>query len=132
MKELIGVTLAGVPIFSGTSTFGADAFIPPKSVNAPSLDQCMGSSSTFYHYHSFSPCILNTTLKTGQYSSLILEKQVDKFIEYIEQSMTPNLRRLIPIGIARDGHLIYGPYNNEGDLWRPCDVDVCNGRIING
>lgn len=46
--------------------------------------------------------------------------------------MGPNLKRLIPIGIARDGHLIYGPYNSNGLLWKPCDVDLCNGRIING
>ena len=46
--------------------------------------------------------------------------------------MSSNLRTLIPVGVARDGHLIYGPYQKNGMLWQPCDVDVCNGRIING
>jgi hypothetical protein len=38
----------------------------------------------------------------------------------------------MPIGIARDGHKIYGPYDSNGDLWDPCDVDVCNGLTIDG
>jgi hypothetical protein len=25
-----------------------------------------------------------------------------------------------------------GPYNATGNLWQPCDVDVCNGVIMNG
>ncbi len=35
---------------------------------------------------------------------------------------------MIPIGLARDGRVIYGPYNSKGQLWQPCDVDICNGR----
>ncbi len=35
---------------------------------------------------------------------------------------------MIPIGIARDGRVIYGPYKSNGFLWQPCDVDICNGR----
>jgi len=36
-----------------------------------------------------------------------------------------------PIGLARDGHLIMGPYkNSEGDLWTCEDRDVCNGAFV--
>ena len=31
-----------------------------------------------------------------------------------------------------DGHMIYGPFDSNGDLWQATDVDVCNGRLING
>jgi hypothetical protein len=31
------------------------------------------------------------------------------------------------IGIAKDGHPIYGPYNENGELWGCIDVDYCNG-----
>ena len=31
------------------------------------------------------------------------------------------------IGLARDGHLVYGPYNSEGKFWNCHDHDVCNG-----
>ena len=34
------------------------------------------------------------------------------------------------LGVAWDGHAIYGPYDDAGNLWQPCDVDVCNGRFF--
>ncbi len=34
----------------------------------------------------------------------------------------------MPIGTAKDGRLIYGPFKADGTLWQPCDVDICNGR----
>ena len=36
------------------------------------------------------------------------------------------------MGIAKDGHLIVGPFDDNGNAWQPCDVDVCNGKIIDG
>ena len=36
------------------------------------------------------------------------------------------------VGLARDGHIIMGPYNENGELW-DCttdDIDVCNGRFF--
>lgn len=35
-----------------------------------------------------------------------------------------------PLGIARDGHIIVGPYNEEGELWGCDDIDVCNGAWL--
>jgi hypothetical protein len=32
-----------------------------------------------------------------------------------------------PIGVSKDGRVIYGPYKVDGTPWQPCDVDVCNG-----
>lgn len=40
-------------------------------------------------------------------------------------------KTLTPIGISKDGHIIYGPYDASGNLWKACDVDVCNGLLIN-
>lgn len=34
------------------------------------------------------------------------------------------------IGIALDGHAIYGPYNADHELWTCEDHDVCNGRFF--
>ena len=33
-------------------------------------------------------------------------------------------------GIARDGHVIYGPYNGDGEVWACEDLDVCNGFFV--
>ena len=34
------------------------------------------------------------------------------------------------IGIAKDGHVIYGPYNKDGELWSCTDTDYCNGFFL--
>lgn len=31
------------------------------------------------------------------------------------------------VGIAKDGHPIYGPYNASGEAWTCSERDVCNG-----
>ena len=41
-------------------------------------------------------------------------------------------RTLYPIGLAKDGHLVWGPYKEDGNTWASCDVDVCNGNTIRG
>jgi hypothetical protein len=33
-------------------------------------------------------------------------------------------------GIAKDGHVIYGPYNAKGELWSCYDHDSCNGFFL--
>ena len=33
-------------------------------------------------------------------------------------------------GIARDGHLVKGPYNIRGETWKCSDYDACNGRFF--
>ena len=33
-------------------------------------------------------------------------------------------------GIAKDGHAIYGPYNEFGEIWTCDDVDFCNGFYL--
>lgn len=35
------------------------------------------------------------------------------------------------MGIARDGHIIVGPYNSDGEVWGCDDVDICNGVFLN-
>lgn len=35
-----------------------------------------------------------------------------------------------PIGIALDGHIIVGPYNDDGELYVCADLDVCNGTFL--
>jgi len=33
-------------------------------------------------------------------------------------------------GIARDGHVIVGPYNAQGELWDCTQLDVCHGTFL--
>lgn len=34
------------------------------------------------------------------------------------------------VGVARDGHPIFGPYNADGELWACDEHDVCNGTFL--
>ena len=34
------------------------------------------------------------------------------------------------MGLAKDGHLIVGPYNEDGELWSCDDHDICNGVFL--
>ena len=36
------------------------------------------------------------------------------------------------IGLARDGHIIVGPYNDDGYAWACDEHDVCNGAFVDG
>ena len=33
------------------------------------------------------------------------------------------------LGIAKDGHLLVGPWNDSGELWQCDQHDICNGRF---
>ena len=64
---IVGIALNGVPIYSGTSELGFDAFFPKsygKFVNPKRIetDLCLGSAEygNFYKYYGFSPCIFET------------------------------------------------------------------------
>ena len=37
---------------------------------------------------------------------------------------------MIDIGLARDGHVIKGPYNKDGELWGCDEIDICNGTFM--
>jgi hypothetical protein len=79
----------------------------------------------------FSPCILEQISQVAASCSSNAECKQD-IIDYSLKLISSDHKGLIPIGLAKDGRIIYGPYNEKGKLWQACDVDVCNGRVING
>ena len=98
------------------------------------LDVCLSHPSPFgqYHYHAWSPC-LKTSWSGSTTDAPALCKDTDgctlenlsQFIldaGYYDSSNNGGI-----IGIAKDGHLLVGPYNNQGDLWSCGDFDICNG-----
>lgn len=90
----VGILLSGVLLFSSFDAEGRDA------VAHEVQDQCDGhpQESGYYHYHSLSPCIPDTS--TGQ-SALM--------------------------GYAFDGFGIYGPYGADGKELTNADLDECHG-----
>eukprot|EP00347_Sterkiella_histriomuscorum_P018009 403347133 len=140
-KNIVGIAINGVPIYTGSSEYDNDAFFPASyGVNSvpPSLeiDTCLGSigSSKYYHYYSFSNCIFpssHSTLLTQSLCKNLQDCSSDP-MAYSIQFQEDKVQGALPIGIAKDGHMIVGPYKADGLLWQPCDVDLCNGAVVDG
>eukprot|EP00347_Sterkiella_histriomuscorum_P009381 403341427 len=141
-QRVVGITLNGIPLFQGTSELQYDAFFPksyglyrfPKTID---VDLCLGSSqySSFYHYYSYSPCIIGAAFKTNAKSALCQNVTTCKndLTTYMQSGLTPEYKSVQQvIGVAKDGHKILGPFKKGGVLWQPCDVDICNGVTQNG
>jgi hypothetical protein len=92
----VGIMLSGVVIFSAFDAEGRDA------VAHEVQDECDGhpQMSGFYHYHSLSDCIEDTS--TSGHSSLV--------------------------GYAFDGYGIYGYYGEDGSEVTNEDLDECHGH----
>ena len=92
----VGIMLSGVVIFSAFDAEGRDA------VAHEVQDECDGhpQMSGFYHYHSLSDCIEDTS--TSGHSSLV--------------------------GYAFDGYGIYGYYDEDGAEVTNDDLDECHGH----
>jgi hypothetical protein len=139
MGRVVGVALNGVAIYSGNSEYDYDAYFPKawggKQTDIVKIqpDLCLGSSmySEAYHYYMFSPCIYENDVKSlsGPCSSDV--NCTADIRTYSVMKIKHAQKSFMPIGIAKDGHIIYGPYSNNKVLWQPCDVDICNGLIIN-
>lgn len=85
-----------------------------------------------YHYHHWSNCIHDGPTTT------IPAACIDLGDDCSENALTWALNDGWAdtadfggmVGIAKDGHPIYGPYNEDGELWTCDDHDICNGRFF--
>ena len=103
------------------------------------LDECLSHPTPFgaYHYHMWSPCYK----KGNGYASTTVAPEMCKDHENcrkdpitfaINAAFTDTSTYGTIIGVTRDGHLVYGPYNADGELWTCEDHDICNGTFIDG
>jgi len=126
-----GIALTGGAIFNGLAGGNVDAV----ENELDTLDNCLmhASPTGEEHYHSLSPCIksgsiTSTTVKPGlcqETSDCINDGHAWSRTNW---SDTNNYGGVV--GIARDGHVIYGPYNADGEIWACEDHDVCNGFFL--
>lgn len=132
MATCSGIAITGGSIFNGLAGGNVDAV----ENEADTLDSCLSHASPTgeQHYHSLSPCAVasdytSTTVKPGH----CYDTDVDCLDDVNAWSRlgwdsTTNYGGVY--GIARDGHVIYGPYNGDGELWSCDDHDVCNGFFL--
>eukprot|EP00347_Sterkiella_histriomuscorum_P007900 403347132 len=142
LTDIIGISINGVPILRPLSEQNYDAFYPKaystySSPTSISPDGCLGNNdfSSYYHYYTFSPCIYSTEIKiaTTAFTCASDARCNNQKLAYqIKYFNTAASKIMFPIGLAKDGHIIYGPFKNDGTLWQPCEVDICNGIVIGG
>ena len=141
LVTVVGIALTGVAMLGPVSANEVDPLFPAvyeyvTSSNLTSaeemFDVCLGHPSTqdVYHYHAFVPCALNKSVAAAEACLNNAICDADPIL-YGEEAYT-SYKSLNPIGIAKDGHIIWGMYNSNGALWGDCDVDVCNGATIDG
>lgn len=80
---------------------------------------CLGDSATpnYYHYYSYSPCItaaFQNFMPEAKFCTEVLDCDRNEFDYAIKKVAT---KTLFPIGVALDGHVIYGPFKANGELW---------------
>lgn len=86
-----------------------------------------------FHYHSLSPAFAKTAKERGEPAVSYPGDTNDLIKGYFSTSDYSTSRKVV--GLAKDGHIIWGPYKKTGSrysLFEPCDVDVCNGIEVDG
>jgi hypothetical protein len=143
-----GVATSGVLIFNDVQLDNTDPFYPQRWVGSglnttllngntttdtsimDEIDKCLGvayNDTGIYHYHMMSPCLYDNTIPGGQCQTDSVCK--NNFTTYAVTGFDNN-KTLKAVGVAKDGRVIYGPYNPNGNLYGCGDVDMCNGRIM--
>ncbi|CDW90817.1 UNKNOWN [Stylonychia lemnae] len=135
--QIVGISRNGVFIFSGANENGYDSFFPQAyGVNQNPVknefDHCLGLQNTFntYRYVMFSPCMYDISLRKEAVPCILSPSCNASVIDHAQLYAPRQIKTVLPIGFAKDGRVIYGPYRQDGNLWQPCDVDVCNGRMF--
>jgi len=78
------------------------------------------------HYRTMSPCMTIPPTSNPPMCDDVDSCDDDPY-KYMYSVWTDKTNNGGVVGLARDGHVIVGPYNDDGELWNCDDHDVCNG-----
>jgi hypothetical protein len=122
-----GVSVDGVMIFSPDSANNVDPFYPPPSSSTEQVDSCLAHCQMFgvYHYHIGSGCMVNPP--SGSITACAGTTCISSIANYSISGFS-NYQTMTVIGIAKDGHVIYGPYLSANTRITS-GFDVCNGMF---
>ncbi|CAF1335310.1 unnamed protein product [Adineta steineri] len=123
-----GVAVDGVMMFTSDSANNYDPFFPPSGGTAETVDSCLAHCQTagIYHYHIATGCQVNPP--TGNITSCAAVSACNSNIATYSISSFSSYQTKTVIGVARDGHVIYGPYLSSGTRVTT-GFDVCNGMF---
>ena len=130
---IVGFSTDNVVIYNALSSSNSDILVSETKY----MDQCMlstTSSGNIIKYHTLSACYAGkgSTSKTPELAGdvtddlLNIQKATWAALKYTSKDL-PNEKI---IGLAKDGHVIVGPYNSNGELWTCDETDICNGVFL--
>ena len=132
--SMSGVAVDGVVHLSAISADGVDPFSPVAygTVTDPStvvenVDSCLAhpQSAGIFHYHRLSPC--SVTPVTGSITPCA--KAAGCTDDMAAHAFKEFPKQLTVVGLAKDGHTIYGPHLADGSEAGQAGLDVCNGAV---
>ena len=140
ISTAVGISLTGGYIYNALQGGNADAV----ENEGFSLDVCLShpTPTSDFHYHYWSPCLKKDKGFWSDTEAPPLCRDTDFCVSYPggftrnfskagqDKAYTPENWEDV-IGIAKDGHMIIGPYKEDGSIWG-CDRDVCNGAFVDG
>ena len=128
LNALAGVATDGVNILNVNSLNQVDPFYPTGNLPAEGADQCLShpAGNGEFHYHIASGCMVNPP--PGNLTNCSPEiNSLNNVAPYSIQTFSA-LKTLTVIGIAKDGHVIYGPYLSSTSQITS-GFDICNGMF---
>ena len=135
-----GIALSGMYIYNSLAAGNLDAV----EGEIKTLDACLCHPTPFgeIHYHYWSPCIKAGAgfadakvapalckdaagCTTGTPDFVRTGSSGGQDAAYKDTTNNGGM-----LGLARDGHIIVGPYNGSGSSWTCSEHDVCNGAFV--
>jgi hypothetical protein len=129
LNTLAGISIDNVAILNVNSLNNVDPFYPPAGYTAEMVDTCLAhpNMNGIYHYHMASGCAVSPP--TGNISACSASAACSSDIASFSLTLFPSsAKKLTVIGLAKDGHVIYGPYYLNGQL-TTTGIDICNGMF---
>ena len=125
---MAGVAVDGVIILNVNSMNQVDPFYPSGNFTREGADQCLShpTGQGEYHYHIASGCMVNPPSGNLVGCSPMIGC-ANNVANYSMQTFS-SYKNLTVIGIAKDGHVIYGPYLSSGERVTS-GFDICNGMF---
>eukprot|EP00743_Colponemidia_sp_Colp-15_P001826 GILK01001991.1.p1 GENE.GILK01001991.1~~GILK01001991.1.p1 ORF type:complete len:396 (+),score=20.40 GILK01001991.1:34-1221(+) len=130
-NTLFAVAIDGTSILNPNSANDVDPFYPsPTSVATEMVDSCLSHTqvSGIYHYHTMSSCQLSSNYPSGAINPCAGTAACNNQISSYMLSGFANQKNLTVLGLAKDGHVLFGPYLADGTQVTT-GLDVCNGRF---
>lgn len=131
LQTIAGISIDNVVILNVNSADNVDPFYPPAGFQQEGIDECLShpQASGVYHYHIGSHCAVSPP--SGNLSSCGNANEnncLSDVAAFMISKWPSSAKKLTVIGIANDGHVIYGPYLNNGQLITS-GLDICNGMF---